>query len=174
MPGLAMNAMNGESGVEEPNNAFYTPYKDSLSQERSPRSALSPQSQHSDSIDLAIDGVVETSIEQFYHNVYEIDKKFVKKKNKNQIQGVKYHSRLQLDFEASVKSSPKSKSSQEKTLVQKRYQKNSRKLNAAFLLRKQRNFTLLGAKFQNGTGDSLEAGFENPDLGPFCSNKQGI
>ncbi|XWS40748.1 hypothetical protein CRYUN_Cryun17cG0022100 [Craigia yunnanensis] len=230
MPGIAMDAMNGEAGAEEPNNGFYTHYKDSFIQERSPRSALSPQSQHSDSIDLAIDGVVETSIEQLFHNVYEMqssdqspsmtsygsygeesridselrhlvgdfgvveitkevvaekkeegsvgdltpkienvssDKKSVKKKKKNQTEGVKHRSRLQLNSEASAKSSPKSKSSQEKTPVEKRYEKNSRNLNAASPLRKQRNFALLGAKFQNGTGDSLEAGLENPDLGPF-------
>ncbi|XVF14106.1 hypothetical protein REPUB_Repub09cG0028800 [Reevesia pubescens] len=232
MPGLAMDAIDGETRVEEPNNGFYTPYhKDSFNQERSPRSALSPQSQHSDSIDLAIDGVVETSIEQLYHNVYEMqssdhspsmtsygsygeesridselrylvgdfgvveirkevvaekkeegsvgdlipkkenvvtDKKSVKnKKNKNQTKGVKHRTRLQLDSEASAKSSPKSKSSQEKTPVEKLYEKNARKLNAASPLRKNRNFALLGAKFQNGTGDSLEAGLENPDLGPF-------
>ncbi|XWS32766.1 hypothetical protein CRYUN_Cryun22dG0017900 [Craigia yunnanensis] len=228
MPGL--DVMNGETGVEEPNNEVYTPYKDSFTQERSPRSALSPQSQHSDSIDLTIDGVVETSIEQLYHNVYEMqssdqspsmtsygsygeesridselrhlvgdfgvveitkevvvekkeeggvgdltpkkeyvstDNKSVKKKKKNQTQGVKHLSRLQLDSEASAKSSPKSKSSQEKTPVENRYEKNARKLNAASPLRKRRNFALLGAKFQNGTGDSLEAGLENPDLGPF-------
>ncbi|XP_022750577.1 protein KINESIN LIGHT CHAIN-RELATED 2-like [Durio zibethinus] len=229
MPGLAMDAMNGETGVEEPNNGVYTPYKDSFTQERSPRSALSPQSQHSDSIDLAIDGVMATSIEQLYHNVYEMqssdqspsmtsygsygeesridselrhlvgdfgvveiamevvaekkeasvgdltpktefvstDKMSVKKKSKNQTQGVKHRSRLQLDSEASAKSSPKSKSSQEKTPVEKLYEKNARKLSAASPLRKQGNFALLGAKFQNGTGDSLEAELENPDLGPF-------
>ncbi|XP_022740536.1 protein KINESIN LIGHT CHAIN-RELATED 2 [Durio zibethinus] len=233
MPGLAMDAMNGETGVEEPNNGSYTPYKDSFIQERSPRSASSPQSQHSGSIDLAIDGVMETSIEQLYHNVCEMqssdqspsvtsygsygeesridselrhlvgdfsvveitkevveekkeegsvvgdlipkkenvstDKKPVKKKNnnKNQTQGVKHRSRLQLDSEASAKSSPKSKSSQEKTLVERRYEKNARKLNAASPLGKHRNFALLGEKFRNGTEDSLEAGLENPDLGPF-------
>ncbi|KAK6280582.1 hypothetical protein POUND7_020849 [Theobroma cacao] len=230
MPGLAMDAINGQSGVDEPNNGFSTPYKDSFNQERSPRSALSPQSQQSDSIDLAIDGVVETSIEQLYHNVYEMqssdqspsmtsygsygeesridselrhlvgdfgvvemtkevvaekkeegsvgdltpkkenvssDKKPVKKKIKNQTPGVKHRSRLQLDSAASAKSSPQSKSSRDKTPVEKRYEKNARKLNAASPLRKQRNFALLGAKFQNGTGDNLEAGLENPDLGPF-------
>ncbi|KAG8501541.1 hypothetical protein CXB51_004031 [Gossypium anomalum] len=217
MPGLAMDAKNGETGVEDHDNGFHTPYKYSFGQERSPRSALSPRS---DSLDLAIDGMVATSIEQLYHNVYEmqssdqspsmssyesygeesridselrhlvgdfsvveITKEVVvaekkeedsagdlnlkkendvtdempKKKNndKNQTQGVKHRRRLQLDAEASVKSSPKSKSSQEKTPVEKRHGKNARK---------QRNF---GAKFNNGTGDSLEAGLENPELGPF-------
>ncbi|OMO69663.1 Tetratricopeptide TPR-1 [Corchorus olitorius] len=218
MPGLAMNAVNGESGVHEPNNGFY---KDSYNnQERSPRSAMSQQSQNSgDSIDLAIDGVVETSIEQLYHNVYEMqssdqspsetsygsygeesridselrhlvgdfgveitkevvaekkeeggvgdltpkkdnvstDKKPVKKKNKNLGPGVKHRTRLQLDSETSAKSSPRSnKSSQDKTPV-----KNARKvINAGSPLRKQRNFA-------SPNGDSVEAGLENPDLGPF-------
>ncbi|XVF60303.1 hypothetical protein PTKIN_Ptkin08bG0034400 [Pterospermum kingtungense] len=227
MPGLAMDAMKGEGGVEGPNNGFHSPYKDSFSQERSPRSALSPQSQRSgDSLDLAIDGVVETSIEQLYNNVYEMqssdqspsmtsygsygeesridselrhlvgvfgvveitkevvaekkeegsvgdlitkkqnvpsEKKSVKKKkknnNKNQTQGVMHRSRLQLDSEASAKSSPKSKSSQEKS--------SKKTINAASPLSKQRNLALHGAKFQNGTVGSQEAGLENPDLGPF-------
>ncbi|XVE67934.1 hypothetical protein DITRI_Ditri09bG0027500 [Diplodiscus trichospermus] len=217
MPGLAMAAINGKISVEEPNNGLYASHKDSFTQERSPRSALSPQSQHSDSIDLAIDGVMEASIEQLYNNVYEMqssdqsptmtsygsygeesridselrhlvgdfgvaeitkevvaekkeegsaggltpkkeyvstDKMPVKKNNKskNQIQGVKH--RFWFDSEASVKSSPKSKSSQEKAPVEKRYEKNSRKVNPASPLRKQRNF-------------ALEEGLENPDLGPF-------
>ncbi|KAE8722021.1 GDSL-like Lipase/Acylhydrolase superfamily protein isoform 1 [Hibiscus syriacus] len=67
MPGLTMDAMNGETRIEEHNKGFYLPYKDIFTQERSPRSALSPRS---DSLDLAIDGVVSTSIEQLYHNVY--------------------------------------------------------------------------------------------------------
>ncbi|XVF58083.1 hypothetical protein PTKIN_Ptkin07bG0033500 [Pterospermum kingtungense] len=227
MPGLAMDAMKGETGTGEPNNGVWTPDKDSYTQERSPRRELSPQSQRSDSIDLAIDGVVETSIEQLYHNVCEMqssdqspsmtsygsygeesridselnhlvgdfgvveitkevmaekkedgsvggdltpkkedvftdkmpEKKTKKNKNKNKTQGVKQRSRLQLDSEASAKSSPKSKSSQEK---------NARKTNNGVSpLRKLRNFGLAGAKFQNGTGDSIEGGLENPDLGPF-------
>ncbi|XP_044501911.1 protein KINESIN LIGHT CHAIN-RELATED 2-like [Mangifera indica] len=75
MPGLAMDALNGESGgvsgVEE-SNGSYRVYKDGYLQPRSPRSPLSPQSPRSDSIDLAIDGIFETSIEQLYHNVCEM------------------------------------------------------------------------------------------------------
>ncbi|GLU02057.1 hypothetical protein SLE2022_193280 [Rubroshorea leprosula] len=73
MPGLAMDAINEENGVEE-GNGNCLPYKGSFSfvQERSPRSPLSPQSLKSDSIDLAIDEGVETSIEQLYNNVYEM------------------------------------------------------------------------------------------------------
>lgn len=55
------------------------PYKNGFSyvQERSPRSPLSPQSPQSgrsenDSIDLTIEGVVETSIEQLYNNVCDM------------------------------------------------------------------------------------------------------
>ncbi|XP_031265235.1 protein KINESIN LIGHT CHAIN-RELATED 2 isoform X1 [Pistacia vera] len=72
MPGLAMDALNGDSGGVEESNGSYTVYKDSYLQQRSPRSPLSPQSPRSDSIDLAIDGIVETSIEQLYHNVCEM------------------------------------------------------------------------------------------------------
>ncbi|KAE8695637.1 glycyl-tRNA synthetase 1 [Hibiscus syriacus] len=194
MPGLAMDAMNGETGIEEHNNGFYSPYKDSFTQERSPRSALSPRS---DSLDLAIDDVVATSIEQLYHNVYamqssdqsssmssygsygeesridselrhlvgdfgvvEMTKEVVvvaeKKEDEDSVGDLSI--KKENASEASAKTSPKSKSSQEKTPVGKRYEKN---------VRKQRNIGLLGAKFQNRTVDSLEAGLENPELGPF-------
>ncbi|KAK9004077.1 hypothetical protein V6N11_001890 [Hibiscus sabdariffa] len=230
MPGLAMDATTGETGVEELNNGVSTACKDGFIQVRSPTSAPSPKSQRSDSVDLAIDGVMETSIEQLYHNVYEMqsseqspsvtsygsygeesridselrhlvgdfgvgemtkevvsekkgeesvcdlaskkqqngsgEKKIVKKKKKKeQTRDVKYRHRLQSDSEASSKSSPKSKSSQEKNPVEK--ENITRKVNAASPLGKQRNFALNGAKFQDGTGDSLEDGLENPDLGPF-------
>ncbi|XP_044466059.1 protein KINESIN LIGHT CHAIN-RELATED 2-like [Mangifera indica] len=72
MPGLTMEALNGDSGGVEESNGSYKVYKDSNLQQRSPRSPLSPQSPPSDSIDLAIDGIVETSIEQLYHNVCEM------------------------------------------------------------------------------------------------------
>lgn len=71
MPGLVMGAVNGDNGVEEPNEV-YSPQKESSSQQGSPRSPLSPRSPQSDSIDLAIDGVIDTSIEQLYHNVCEM------------------------------------------------------------------------------------------------------
>ncbi|GLT55269.1 hypothetical protein SLA2020_284070 [Shorea laevis] len=71
MPGLAMDALNGDSAVDEYNGS-YTPYKESFNQQGSPRSPLSPQSPQSDSIDLAIDGVIDTSIDQLYHNVCEM------------------------------------------------------------------------------------------------------
>ncbi|KAK9272182.1 hypothetical protein L1049_002553 [Liquidambar formosana] len=75
--------------------------------------------------------------------------------------------RLQLDSEPSAKSGPKSKSSRERPPINKRYEKNSRIHNSAFPLKKQRGFVLGGAKLLNGTEDPLEAGLENPDLGPF-------
>ncbi|GMJ04246.1 kinesin light chain-related 2 [Hibiscus trionum] len=221
MPGLAMDASNGENGVP-------TACKDGFIQERSPTSALSPKSQHSDSVDLAMDGVMEASIEQLYHNVYEMQsseqspsvtsygsygeesridselrhlvgdigvsemtkevaaekkeeesvcdlaskkqqngsgEKKVAKKKKGQTRDVKHRYRLQSDSEALAKSSPKSKSSQEKHPVEK--ENNARKVNAASPLGKQRNFALNGAKFQDEAGDYLEDGLENPDLGPF-------
>ncbi|KAE8682415.1 RNA exonuclease 4-like [Hibiscus syriacus] len=202
MPGLAMDARTGETGVEELNDGVSTAFKDGFVEE----SALSRKSQHSDSVDLAIDGVMEASIEQLYHNVYEMEsseqspsvtcygsygeesridselrhlvgdfgdgemtkevvaerkeeesvcdlaskkqqngsgeKKIVKKKKKGQTRAVKH--RLQSDSEALEKSSPKSKSSQEKNPVEK--ENNARK---------------------DGTGDSLDDELENPDLGLF-------
>ncbi|EXC20285.1 hypothetical protein L484_020503 [Morus notabilis] len=71
MPGLVMDAFNGDSLVDEA-NGDYTPRKESFTQQGSPRSPLSPQSPQSDSIDLVIDGVIDTSIEQLYHNVCEM------------------------------------------------------------------------------------------------------
>ncbi|XP_038998342.1 protein KINESIN LIGHT CHAIN-RELATED 2-like isoform X2 [Hibiscus syriacus] len=70
MPGLvAMDARSGETGVSKLNSGVSTAYEDGFIEE----SGLSPKSQHSDSVDLAIDGVVmEASIEQLYHNVYEM------------------------------------------------------------------------------------------------------
>lgn len=71
MPGLAMDELNANSAAEEPSGS-YTPHKENFAQQASPRSTLSPRSIQSDSIDLAIDGVVDTSIEQLYHNVCEM------------------------------------------------------------------------------------------------------
>ncbi|GAU43960.1 hypothetical protein TSUD_283870 [Trifolium subterraneum] len=58
--------------MEEEASESYTPHKDNFTQQASPRSTLSPRSIQSDSIDLAIDGVIDTSIEQLYTNVYEM------------------------------------------------------------------------------------------------------
>ncbi|KAL5582566.1 hypothetical protein UlMin_015008 [Ulmus minor] len=66
-----MDATNGESFVDEQNGG-YTLQKESFGQHGSPRSPLSPQSPQSDSIDLLMDGVVDTSIEQLYYNVCEM------------------------------------------------------------------------------------------------------
>lgn len=69
MPGLALDA---SCSVEGPvgNNLRFA--KERFSQQMSPRSPLSPDTPLSDSIDLAIDGVMNTSIEQLYHNVCEM------------------------------------------------------------------------------------------------------
>lgn len=66
-----MDALNGDGVVDE-SNGGYTPHKESYTQQGSPRSPLSPQSLQSDSLDLAIDGMVDTSIEQLYYNVCEM------------------------------------------------------------------------------------------------------
>uniref|UniRef100_A0A5B6Z407 Uncharacterized protein n=1 Tax=Davidia involucrata TaxID=16924 RepID=A0A5B6Z407_DAVIN len=61
MPEFAMDESNGH----------YVPCKEIFKQ-RSPRSPLSTHSPESDSIDLAINVAVDTSIEQLYHNVCEM------------------------------------------------------------------------------------------------------
>lgn len=60
------------NGTAEERNGNYAVEKEHLNQQGSPRSTLSPRSIQSDSIDLAMDGVVGTSIEQLYHNVCEM------------------------------------------------------------------------------------------------------
>ncbi|XP_062151368.1 protein KINESIN LIGHT CHAIN-RELATED 2 [Alnus glutinosa] len=215
MPGLAMDALNGDIAVDEYNGS-YTPYKESFTQQGSPRSPLSPQSPQSDSIDLAIDGAIDTSIDQLYHNVCEMQSsdqspsrgsfvsygwesridselrhlvgyneefevtKEVVIENKERGNGgdltpekengsigkksaKKQLSRLHLDSGAAAKLSPRSKSSHERPPIDKRYEKNSRKGNSVFAMKRQRNLALLGAKFQNGVDNPLD----NPDLGPF-------
>ncbi|KAJ7974567.1 Protein KINESIN LIGHT CHAIN-RELATED 3 [Quillaja saponaria] len=71
MPELAMDAFNMNSIGDEPSGS-YTPRKESFTQQGSPRSPWSPRSLQSDSIDLAIDGAVDNSIEQLYNNVCEM------------------------------------------------------------------------------------------------------
>ncbi|KAB1209177.1 Nephrocystin-3 [Morella rubra] len=229
MPGLAMEALNGDRVVEDESSGSHTSHKESFAQRRSPTSPLSSQSPQSDSIDLAIDGVMDTSIDQLYQNVcemqssdqspsrasfvsygwesridselrhlvgaseeFEVTKevlienkdggdrvgltpekengsaaKMSIKKAKIQPLGPRQLSRLQLDPGGSAKSSPKSKSSHERPPVDKRHEKNSRKENAVFGMKKHRSVAFLGAKFQNGVKDPLVAGLDNPDLGPF-------
>lgn len=72
MPGLvAMDAISRDR-IEDDADGEFSPYKGSFSHQRSPRSTLSPHSPRSDSIDLSIDGLIDTSIEQLYHNVCEM------------------------------------------------------------------------------------------------------
>ncbi|XP_057983252.1 protein KINESIN LIGHT CHAIN-RELATED 2 isoform X2 [Malania oleifera] len=74
MPGLVMDGSTRD-GLANDANGGYTAYKENSTHRNSPRSPLSPrslQSPRSDSIDLAIDRVVETSIEELYRNVYEM------------------------------------------------------------------------------------------------------
>ncbi|PRQ53905.1 putative acetyltransferase A, auxiliary subunit [Rosa chinensis] len=71
MPGLAMDEVN-VNGVVDEQSGEYTPHKEGYNQQGSPRSPLSPQSPHSDSIGMPMDGRIDTSIEQLYHNVCEM------------------------------------------------------------------------------------------------------
>ncbi|KAF7819586.1 protein KINESIN LIGHT CHAIN-RELATED 2 [Senna tora] len=73
MPGLAMDEMDVNGTAEERNGNYDTLEKENFTQQgASPRSPLSPRSIQSDSIDLAMDGVIGTSIEQLYNNVCEM------------------------------------------------------------------------------------------------------
>ncbi|KAI4346980.1 hypothetical protein L6164_007837 [Bauhinia variegata] len=72
MPGLAMDELKVNSTADELSGSYTPSHKENFTQHGSPRSALSPRSNQSDSIDFAIDGVVDTSIEQLYNNVCEM------------------------------------------------------------------------------------------------------
>lgn len=217
-------------GLHRDGMANYTP-KEGFS--NSPVSALSPQSHESGSIDLVIDGVINTSIEQLYHNVCEMQssdqspsrRSFISYGNESRIDSELYHlvgglfgdaevmkevvmmknkgednegnlvsekengsvdrrtgikdktqfaseksvpslqwkrpSHLHLESEGSPKSNPN-----ERPPIDKRRERNLRKPNGVIPIRKQKNFAS-GVKFHNGTEDLLEAGLDNPDLGPF-------
>uniref|UniRef100_A0A5B6Z5M0 Uncharacterized protein n=1 Tax=Davidia involucrata TaxID=16924 RepID=A0A5B6Z5M0_DAVIN len=218
MPELVMDGSNGDSIANE-QNGRYMPYKEIFNQ-RSPRSPLSTHSPESDSIDLAIDGVVDTSIEQLYHNVYEMqssdqspsrrsflsygeesridselrylaggdfgevemrkevvienkeaanvasgkdwsrNKKFEKMRRAQSISSAQSKR-----SDASTKSSPRSKSFHERPPSGKRNGKISRKPNAVFPMKNERNSPLGGEKLQSGTEDpkKAKAGY----LGPY-------
>ncbi|KAL5725155.1 Protein KINESIN LIGHT CHAIN-RELATED 3 [Ranunculus cassubicifolius] len=78
-------------------------------------------------------------------------------------------SRLALEGEASVISSPNRKISPEKPPMDKRIDKNSRKpSNGVLSAKKQKNSIPRVAKLmQNGTDDQAEESSNNPDLGPY-------
>lgn len=66
-----MDEVNGIRVVDE-HSGEYRPQKEGYNQQGSPRSPLSPQSPHSDFIGMPMDGMIDTSIEQLYHNVCEM------------------------------------------------------------------------------------------------------
>ena len=77
-------------------------------------------------------------------------------------------SHLQLDSEASSKSSPKGKSPPEKPSTGRRNDKSLKKQNSgASLVKKHKNSPLGGSKLQDGSQDPAESELANPDLGPF-------
>uniref|UniRef100_A0A5B6Z3Q3 Uncharacterized protein n=1 Tax=Davidia involucrata TaxID=16924 RepID=A0A5B6Z3Q3_DAVIN len=234
MPGFVMDGIH-EDGVVNDENGNSTPFKENSVANKSPKSALSPQSPQNAVTQVPFDGVVDTSIEQLYDNVCEMQSSdqsppsrpsFGSDGEESRIDSELHHlvggetrevqimeeeevekqeddchsdsaskkeslsaekrsgkldktqstsmkspsaqskkaSRLQLESEASLRSSPKSKSPQEKPPIDK----NLRKQNAGGLsIKKQRNSPLGGVKLQNGTEDSSESGLDNPDLGPF-------
>nr|DAD34589.1 TPA_asm: hypothetical protein HUJ06_005229 [Nelumbo nucifera] len=71
MPEFVMDGVNGEGVVSEVNNNS-APIKESLALSRSPKSTLSSQSARSDVLDMPLDDMVNTSIEQLYDNVCEM------------------------------------------------------------------------------------------------------
>ncbi|KAK4754778.1 hypothetical protein SAY87_008535 [Trapa incisa] len=69
MPGLALDA---SCSTDDPVGDSLSSLKERLSQQLTSISPLSPDTPRSDSIDLVIDGVLSTSIEELYHNVCEM------------------------------------------------------------------------------------------------------
>ncbi|KAL3378845.1 hypothetical protein AABB24_004661 [Solanum stoloniferum] len=70
MPEFAMDGSIVDGNHKEPNGHFL-PHREIFDQ-GSPRSPLSTHSRETESIDLDINGGVDTSIEQLYNNVYEM------------------------------------------------------------------------------------------------------
>ncbi|XP_059639798.1 protein KINESIN LIGHT CHAIN-RELATED 2 [Cornus florida] len=224
MPEFIMEGQSEDSNGKE-TNGHCVPYKENFSV-RSPRSTLSTRSPESDSIDLAIDGAVDTSIEQLYHNVcdmqssdhspsrnsflsygeesridselrylaggnygeFEIMKDSgieskdgaTKKENGSKEKNSQFpnskslsstHSKrlshLKSESEASSKLNTRSKSLNERPPTGKRNGKSSRKINAIFSMKNERNFSLGGEKLQNVTEDPMEEGY----LGPYLLKK---
>lgn len=71
MPGIVVDEICEEGIVKEVNENS-TPVKENSVSNMSPRSTLSPKSPHSMHPDVPVDGVVNTSIEQLYENVCDM------------------------------------------------------------------------------------------------------
>lgn len=238
MPGIVMDEITEEGVVNEPNGNCGALKENSVAN-KSPKGTLSPQSPRGAGIDLPVNGVVETSIEQLYENVCDMQssdqspsrRSFASDGGESRIDSELRHlvggemkeveimeeevvdkpeydsrsdssskkgnsstckksgkvdesqsastksvspghlkkaSRLQLDCEASSKSSPKGKSPPEIPPTDKRNDKSLKKQNAGVThVKKQRNLPLGGSKLQNGSQGLPDSDLANPDLGPF-------
>ncbi|KAI3464084.1 hypothetical protein Pfo_020747 [Paulownia fortunei] len=231
MPGIVMDGIHGDGVVNEDGNS--TSCKENSVVNSSPTGGLTPQGPQNGDAGDNVEGVVDTSIDQLYENVCEMqssdqspsrasfgsdgeesridselrhlvggemreveiieeDEEVQKPENADyhsdsgskkersstgklsQSAGAstpspqsKKASHLQLEPEASAKSSPKSKSPA-KPPIGRRSEKNARKTTTgAVSLKKYRNSAAGTLKLQNGTEDPSEAGLDNPDLGPF-------
>ncbi|XP_027358293.1 protein KINESIN LIGHT CHAIN-RELATED 2 isoform X3 [Abrus precatorius] len=176
MPGLAMDESNVNSAAEEPSGS-YTPYKENFTQQASPRSTLSPRSIQSDSIDLAIDGVVDTSIEQLYHNVCEMRSSdqspsrasFYSYDGESRIDSELCHlvgDIVDLEITKEVVTENREDSNAEKDVVSfgkepTKKDNNQSSPTPRVHMRKNRNLGLKGIE------ERIAAGLDNPDLGPF-------
>ncbi|XP_043706016.1 protein KINESIN LIGHT CHAIN-RELATED 3-like [Telopea speciosissima] len=67
-----MPGVNGEGVETELNGDSFSLLKEKLASNRSPRSPLSPGSPHSEALDLHLNNAINTSIEQLYENVCEM------------------------------------------------------------------------------------------------------
>lgn len=81
-------------------------------------------------------------------------------------------SHLQLDHEASPKSSPRGKGLSDRPPIGRKNEKSTKKLSpVASHTKKQKDSPLKGSKLPNGTEDLNESMMDNPDLGPFLLNQ---
>uniref|UniRef100_A0A7N0T2T3 Kinesin light chain n=1 Tax=Kalanchoe fedtschenkoi TaxID=63787 RepID=A0A7N0T2T3_KALFE len=71
MPGMAVDGLNGGDGGSCGANG-HDILKNDFTVRTSPKSPLSPRSRGSGSVDLSLDDAIDTSIEQLYHNVCDM------------------------------------------------------------------------------------------------------
>ncbi|CAM8891237.1 unnamed protein product [Rhodiola kirilowii] len=221
MPGLVVDGLTGGDGSSDETHGQDI-HKSSITARTSPKSPLAPRSHGSGSSDTSLDGVIDTSIEQLYHNVCdmqssdqspsrasfisygaesridselchlvgvdartvekprevlveirnEIDEVGTKKGNMKRVNNdgsksvkktssmkAKRNSPFRLINQACARSSPGTNSPNEKIQVDKKQEKDSKKVNEVVSVKRNPNLQPTGAHNSN------EAGLSDPEMG---------